>query len=119
VKVAGTAQRSIRGASLMTAAIVVEGGDRLRAALVDVYDALELDWDPRTAGAAEDVAPGVRAEAVEAAVVERLAARDAGLTEAALDAGTLALARDLAADHRPPENDERAPEGPSVRGGEM
>ena len=42
VKLAGTAQRSIRGASLVTAMLIVEGGARLRAALVDVYAALEI-----------------------------------------------------------------------------
>ena len=72
VKVGGTAQRTIRGASLLAAVVVVQGGDRLRAALVDVYAALELDWDPRTAGAAEDLAPGVTAAAVAGAVVGRL-----------------------------------------------
>jgi octanoyl-[GcvH]:protein N-octanoyltransferase len=83
VKVAGTAQRTIRGASLLAAAVLVQGGDRLRAALVDVYAALGLDWDPRTAGAAEDVAPGVTARAVAAAVVDELEARHGPLDRAA------------------------------------
>jgi octanoyl-[GcvH]:protein N-octanoyltransferase len=75
VKVAGTAQRTIRGASLLAAAVLVQGGDRLRAALVDVYAALRLDWDPRTAGAAEDASPGVTAPAVAGAVVDQLERR--------------------------------------------
>ncbi len=98
VKVAGTAQRSIRGASLVAAAVVVEGGARLRAALVDVYAALALDWDPSTAGAAEDLAPGLRAPEVADAVVAALARRGP-LTEAALDAETLDLARELREKH--------------------
>ncbi len=78
VKLAGIAQRSIRGAALTTAVVVVEGGARLRAALVDVYAALGLTWDPATAGALEDVRPGVGAADVEAAVVDALAAGAAG-----------------------------------------
>jgi octanoyl-[GcvH]:protein N-octanoyltransferase len=83
VKVAGTAQRTVRGASLLAAAVLVQGGDRLRAALVDVYAALRLDWDPRTAGAAEDVAPGVTASAVAGAVVDQLERRYGPLERAA------------------------------------
>jgi octanoyl-[GcvH]:protein N-octanoyltransferase len=68
VKLAGPAQRSIRGAALWSSFVAVEGGARLRAVLTDVYAALALDWRPQTAGAAEDVRPGIRAEAVEAAL---------------------------------------------------
>jgi octanoyl-[GcvH]:protein N-octanoyltransferase len=78
VKLAGLAQRSVRGAALTTAVVVVEGGDRLRAALVDVYAALALGWDPATAGALEDVRPGVRADDVQTALLEALAGRPAG-----------------------------------------
>jgi octanoyl-[GcvH]:protein N-octanoyltransferase len=78
VKLAGTAQRSIRGASLLAAVIVVTGGERIRAALTDVYAALEMDWDPRTAGAAEDLEPGLTVAEVEAAVVQSIGARYGG-----------------------------------------
>jgi lipoate-protein ligase A len=101
VKLAGIAQRSIRGASLLTAHVVVEGGERLRAALVDVYDALGLVWDPRTAGGAADVVPGLTARAVEAVLADAVADRW-GATEGTLDAGTLARARDLRDEHRVP-----------------
>jgi lipoate-protein ligase A len=100
VKVGGTAQRTIRGASLMAAVVLVGGGDRLREALVDVYDALEIDWDPRTAGAAEDLTPGVTADAVAAAVVAQLERAHGPLTRGELDEDTLALARTLADGHR-------------------
>jgi len=98
VKLAGTAQRSIRGASLVTAMLIVEGGARLRAALVDVYAALEIAWRPETAGAAQDVRPGLRAADVERAVIATLANREA-LTAGALDAATLALATELRGAH--------------------
>jgi octanoyl-[GcvH]:protein N-octanoyltransferase len=68
VKVAGTAQRVVRGAALFSAVVLVGGGDAIRAALLDVYAALELDWDPGTAGAIQDVAPNVTPAAVEAAL---------------------------------------------------
>jgi octanoyl-[GcvH]:protein N-octanoyltransferase len=94
IKLAGTAQRSIRGASLTTAMLIVEGGDRLRAALVDVYAALGLDWRPATAGAAQDLVPGLRAGDAERAVIATLANRER-LRAGELDEATLALAAEL------------------------
>jgi lipoate-protein ligase A len=98
IKLAGTAQRSIRGASLVTAMVIVEGGARLRAALVDVYAALEMAWRPETAGAAQDVAPGLHAADVERAVIATLA-NQVALTAGELDAATLALAEELQGTH--------------------
>jgi octanoyl-[GcvH]:protein N-octanoyltransferase len=98
VKLAGTAQRSIRGASLLGAVVLVEHGDRLRAALTDVYAALALEWDPRTAGAAEDVAPGVTAAGVERALLAAVASRF-DVAEMPLADTTLAAARALEARH--------------------
>jgi hypothetical protein len=71
IKVVGTAQRVIRGAALFAAVVLVGGGDAIRAALTDVYGALDLDWDPSTAGAIQDVAPHITPEAVEAALADR------------------------------------------------
>jgi lipoate-protein ligase A len=96
VKLAGTAQRAIRGAALMTAVLLVAHGARLRAALTDVYDKLEIAWDPATAGAAEDVAAGVTVEAVERALLARLEPYE----PATLDAATRALAVELEPAHR-------------------
>lgn len=100
VKLAGTAQRSIRGASLLGAIVVVEHGARLRAALTDVYAALELAWDPRTAGAADDVVPGLRADAVERTLVDLVLQRH-DAHEAALDRPIVERARALADRHAP------------------
>jgi len=77
VKLAGPAQRSIRGAALWTAFVAVEGGARLRAVLTDVYAALDLRWDPATAGAADDIRPGLSVATVEAALVAALGDSDA------------------------------------------
>ena len=101
LKLVGSAQRAVRGAALLSAFILVGDGDRLRAALFDVYRALEITWRPETAGALEDVAPGVTLPVVEAAV---LAARgeDVELMPGTVDAETLALARTLEERHRWP-----------------
>ena len=92
VKLVGTAQRVLRHASLLAASVAVSGADRLRAVMVDVYAALELDMDPATVGA---VGEGVSVDAVERAV---LGAYD--LVEAPLDEATLSLAVQLEPGHR-------------------
>jgi octanoyl-[GcvH]:protein N-octanoyltransferase len=101
IKLVGSAQRAVRGAAMLSAFILVSGGDRLRGVLFDVYRALEIAWRPATAGALADVAPGITIAAVEAAV---LAARgeDTELRDATVDADTLALARTLEPRHRWP-----------------
>ena len=96
VKVVGTAQRVVRHASLLAASVAVTGGTALRDVLTDVYAALELDWDPATAGAIADDVPGVTLDAVETAIV---AAAPYELREGSLDGGTLALAERLRPRH--------------------
>jgi octanoyl-[GcvH]:protein N-octanoyltransferase len=97
VKLVGTAQRLVRGASLLGAVVLVRGGARVRAVLEEVNAALGLEWDPATAGAAEDEVPGLSVDDVERAVLDAYAARFGPLSDAgALDAGTVARARELA-----------------------
>ncbi|HSD82196.1 MAG TPA: hypothetical protein VLB47_16125 [Solirubrobacteraceae bacterium] len=98
-KLAGLAQRSVRGAALLTGFVVVDGAPALRALLADVYAALELEWDPRTAGALTDLAPGLRPGDVERALVRAVAGASPG-AELELDAATLALAAELEPPHR-------------------
>jgi len=101
VKLVGTAQRLVRGGSLLGAVVVVRGGARVRAVIEDVNAALGLEWDPATAGAAEDDVPGLTVDAVERAVLEAYAAAaGAPLREGALDADAIARARELAARNR-------------------
>jgi octanoyl-[GcvH]:protein N-octanoyltransferase len=97
-KVAGAAQRSIRGASLFTAVVVVSGGDRLREVLVAVYDALGLPWTPSTAGAIGDDRPDVRPGDVVDAVVGELR-RTRGAAGTTIAAATIAEARKLVTLH--------------------
>lgn len=96
IKLVGTAQRVLRHASLLAASVAVTGADRLRAVLVDVYAALELDMDPSTVGAVADEVPGLDLEAIEGAVVAAYGSPAA----ASLDAATLALAAELEPGHR-------------------
>jgi octanoyl-[GcvH]:protein N-octanoyltransferase len=98
LKLAGIAQRAVRGAALLTAFVLVGGGARLRSALLDVYRILELEWDPATAGALDDVLPRVTTQDVEEAIVA-VRARDRELTATALDEPTLELAGSLEARH--------------------
>lgn len=95
VKLVGTAQRVIRHASLLAASIAVTDGAALRDVLVDVYAALDLEWDPATAGAIEDDVPGMTLDDVEQAILQTVPGEPA-----ALDADTLALARELEPRHR-------------------
>jgi octanoyl-[GcvH]:protein N-octanoyltransferase len=99
VKLVGLAQRLVRGASLLGAVVVVGGAERIRDVLSDVYAALDLAWDPATAGAVEDEVAGVDAAAVEAAVLAAYASGEP-LAPAALGTATLARARALEPAHR-------------------
>ncbi len=96
VKLAGTAQRLIRGAALLGANIVVGDGAGVRAVVRDVYAALGLGWDEATAGAVEDEVPGIGVDFVERAVVAAHGALEPG----ELDDETLRLAKRLEPEHR-------------------
>jgi octanoyl-[GcvH]:protein N-octanoyltransferase len=107
-KLAGIGQRVIAGGSHTGTVIVVEDAERVRRVLEPVYRALALDWDPATVGAVEDelpagtLAPSRRTwDAVRDALLAEYAKRYE-LVEGELDEETLALARGLASQHRPP-----------------
>jgi octanoyl-[GcvH]:protein N-octanoyltransferase len=99
-KLAGIGQRLISGAAHSGAVLVVTGSDVVRAALEPAYAALDLDWDPSTAGSVEDEVPQTTLADAEAALEAELASRYE-LVEAELDDATLELAAELEADHRP------------------
>ena len=115
-KLAGTGQRVVAGGSHTGAVIVVDGAERVRSVLEPVYAALGLAWDPRTVGAVEDelgagrsasaasgpsAAGGAIWDAVRDALLAEYA-RSFELVPGELDQETLALARRLAGEHRPP-----------------
>jgi octanoyl-[GcvH]:protein N-octanoyltransferase len=68
LKVGGLAQRTVRGAALVSASLVVTGGDALRAVVADVYAALGLEVDPAVAGALDEALPGLDVPTVAQAV---------------------------------------------------
>lgn len=102
VKLMGLGQRVVGGGAYLGGVVVVDGADRVREVLTPVYEALELDWDPATAGslAAERSRTdwATTTAALEAEYGERYA-----LQPVALDAETAALAERLAAEHRSPQ----------------
>ena len=98
VKLAGIGQRLIRGGAHAGGVLVVTGSALLRAALEPVYAALDLDWDPRTAGSVEDEVPGVGVEEAERAILAELG-RELELVEATIDSRTLELAARLEQGH--------------------
>jgi len=69
IKLVGTAQRVVAGGWLFSSVIVVANSAPIRAVLEASYAALGLEWDPATAGAADDLVPGLDVDAVEAAVI--------------------------------------------------
>jgi octanoyl-[GcvH]:protein N-octanoyltransferase len=79
----------------------VRDSARVRDVLVPVYEALDLSFDPATAGSVEDELPDVSLEDVEAALIEELSALYE-IEEADLDEATIELARELRAEHLAP-----------------
>ncbi|WP_323745704.1 lipoate--protein ligase family protein [Arthrobacter gandavensis] len=69
IKLVGTAQRVVSGAWLFSSVVVIEDSAPLREVLTAVYEALGLDWDPATAGAAEDLNPGLTVAGAEASLL--------------------------------------------------
>ncbi|MCP2047048.1 UNVERIFIED_ORG: lipoate-protein ligase A [Paenarthrobacter nicotinovorans] len=70
IKLIGTAQRVVSGGWLFSSVIVVENSGPIRDVLSASYGALGLEWDPATAGAANDLVPHLDVGTVEAAVIE-------------------------------------------------
>lgn len=94
VKVAGIAQRVIKGAALISTVILVDAGPSIRAVLADVYAALGIEWRPETAGSLADVTTAPALGALAAALAPAVA------EAAAPDPEDLRLAGTLEAAHR-------------------
>jgi hypothetical protein len=78
--------------------VTATGGAELRATVVAIYDALELDVDASVAGAVDEALPGVTANEVLHAVREAYGP----LRRRELPADLLALARGLKGRHAAP-----------------
>jgi octanoyl-[GcvH]:protein N-octanoyltransferase len=99
VKLAGIGQRVVAGGSHTGVVLVVSGERQINEVLRPVYDALGLTWKPEVTGSVDAERPGTSWDAVREAVLAGYA-RDYELVEASLDDATLALARELAPEHR-------------------
>jgi lipoate-protein ligase A len=100
-KVMGVGQRLARHAAHVGGVIVVSDAKLVRNALVPVYAALDLEWNPATAGSLQDVAPSITLQRTADAILDELA-EEATLRRAAIDPDTMALGEQLAPEHRPP-----------------
>jgi lipoate-protein ligase A len=102
VKVAGIAQRVIKGAALTSTVLLLDAGPSLREVLVDVYRALAIDWRPETAGSLADVVAAPTPPALAAALAPGAADPVQGAAlPGRLEEEDLRLAERLEAEHRP------------------
>jgi octanoyl-[GcvH]:protein N-octanoyltransferase len=99
VKLAGIGQRVVAGGSHTGVVLVIEGEDRIKSVLEPVYGALGLDWKPAATGSVRTEAPSATWDRVSDAIVTEYA-REYDPTSAELDRDTLALAKELAGEHR-------------------
>ena len=94
-KLGGIGQRMIRGGAHVGGVVVVSDAALVREVLIPVYEALELDWDPATAGSvADELGREVELDEVEGALIAALGSRYE-LEEGELDEETLERARSL------------------------
>ena len=97
VKLAGVAQRLIKGCAHVGVVLVVKDSELVREVLVPVYEALGLEWDPASSGAVEDEVPGIELKDVEASILHRLSlnyeVEPVALSPATLDAAESAAGR--------------------------
>ncbi len=100
VKVMGVGQRLVRRAAHIGGVVVVDNGERIREVLIPVYRALGLDWDPRTAGALADRAPGLTNDVVTKSILDQFRRRFP-IVERSLPEEVTARAADLLLEHLP------------------
>lgn len=111
-KLMGVGQRVIRGGAHVGGVVVVREAARVRDVLVPVYEALELDWDPATAGCIEDeIGLVTHAEVREAFI--RAFARHHALEPGEHAHALMEEARPLHSYHDPDENPRARPRRPS------
>jgi octanoyl-[GcvH]:protein N-octanoyltransferase len=98
-KLMGVGQRIVRGAAHVGGVIVVAASERVREALVPVYEALEIDWRPETAGSVVDEIGAVGWEDVRDALLAEIRLRRP-LEAADLDPEVLLHAKQLESQFR-------------------
>ena len=114
IKVMGVGQRVIRGGAHVGGVVTIAETDRLRAVLAPIYEALDLELRPETAGGIADALPGLTAEDVVRALAEVLASEGIVLASASFDREIEAEAESLSAFHDPGAANSGAARGPSA-----
>ena len=99
-KLVGIGQRVIRGGAHLGGFIVVDAPERVRDVLTPVYEALELDWDPASAGALAEDAPGLDFETLRRALIREFK-REYAVERDQADGPLMALADTLRDWHDP------------------
>jgi len=97
-KLMGIGQRVIHNGAHIAGVIVVDGADRIRDILTPVYAALDLPWNPATAGSLNNELPTITWDQVADGVKAQYA-RLHDMELATLGDETLALAERLAPEH--------------------
>jgi octanoyl-[GcvH]:protein N-octanoyltransferase len=108
VKVMGVGQRVIRGGAHVGGVLTVGQSELLRAALIPVYQALELDFRPETAGGIADFDPSLDVEDVIDSIRSVFEMRGAAFDDMSLEDSTLEAAEDLVPMHLPDSGPRRA-----------
>ena len=99
-KLMGVGQRVVRGATHVGGVVVVGRSVAIREALVPVYHALGLDWEPASVGSLEDELGSIDAERVLRTILDEFAERYE-LIPGSLSDETRELAESLERDHVP------------------
>lgn len=99
VKLIGTAQRMVRDAWLFSAVVVLGDASMLQPLLAEVYDALEVRFDPSSVGSISAEAPGTSADTIEQALIGAYDDRF-DLTASTISRATLEEAGSMVHDHR-------------------
>ena len=99
VKVMGVGQRVIRGGAHVGGVLTVGHSERLRGTLIRVYDALELEFRPQSAGGIGDFDSGIAVEDVVESMQRAFEAEGVALYPERFDDATLEAAKALAPMH--------------------
>lgn len=107
VKIMGVGQRVIKGGAHVGGVLTVAGTPLLRETLISIYEALDVDFEPETAGGIADFDPSLGLEDIIAAMVEVLDEGGYDLEPQSFDAAICQEAEALMALHVPERNTER------------
>ena len=81
--------------------MVVTDAVLIRDTLIPIYEALNLDWDPRTTGSIEDELGAITYDQIQCAITDEFS-RHYDLSNGTISADTMALAETLEVDHIAP-----------------